>query len=143
MYVFKKYVFSHFKQVSCIFFKSFLFAWIVFLFFLFFLSNGPSLSLKLAEFPQNEMISAILNISTGQLISELFTRASELVTRAISLDPRHFHWIRAISIDSRPAPYRLSLQSIRVTAVIFLQNIFIQAPNARAFRDSIYKDSPT
>jgi hypothetical protein len=77
-----------------------------------------SLSLKLAEFPQNETIfdriiaeffivkiAAILNISTGQLMSELvtrdselFTRALELVTRAIfvgpapfSLDPRHFY----------------------------------------------------
>jgi hypothetical protein len=76
-----------------------------------------SFSLKLAEFPQNETIfdgiiaqflvkiAAILNISTGQLISELvtraselFTRPSELVTRAIfvgpepfSLDPRHFY----------------------------------------------------
>jgi hypothetical protein len=77
-----------------------------------------SLSLKLAEFPQNETIfdqilisevlvkiAAIVNISTGQLIlklvthvSELFTRTSKLVTRTIfvgpapfSLDPRHFY----------------------------------------------------
>jgi arginine exporter protein ArgO len=77
-----------------------------------------SLSLKLAEFPQNETIfdqiliaeflvkiAAIVNISTGQLISELvtsvselFTRTSKLVTHAIfvgpapfSLDPRHFY----------------------------------------------------
>jgi hypothetical protein len=78
--------------------------------------------LKLAEFPQNETIfdriiaEFLVKIaSTGQLISELVTRASELFTRAMfaglapfSLDSRHFRWTRAISIDSRPAPYRLS-----------------------------------
>jgi hypothetical protein len=52
-----------------------------------------SLSLKLAQFPQNKTIiaeflvkiAAILNKSTGQLISELVTRASELFTRASEL----------------------------------------------------------
>ena len=68
-----------------------------------------SLSLKLAEFPQNETIfdriiaeflvkiAAIFNISTGQLISELVTRASELVTRAIVVDPRRFHWTSGVT----------------------------------------------
>ena len=81
----------------------------------------------LAEFPQNETIldriiaeflvkiAAILNISTGQLISELVTRASELFTRAselvnlgtpFSLNPRHFHWTRAIFTG--PAPFLLT-----------------------------------
>jgi hypothetical protein len=92
-----------------------------------------SLNLKLAEFPQNETIfdriiaeflvkiASILNIlSTGQLIlelvthaSELFTRGSVLVTRAIFvgpapflLDPRHFCWTRAIFAG--PVPFLLT-----------------------------------
>jgi hypothetical protein len=67
-----------------------------------------SLSLKLAEFPQIETIfdriiaeflvkiAVIFNISTGQLVSELVTHASELFTRALlpepfSLDQRHLY----------------------------------------------------
>jgi hypothetical protein len=70
--------------------------------------------LELSEFPQNETIfdriiaeflvkiAAILNISTGQLISELVTRASELFTRASELFTRAmFAGLAPFSLDSR------------------------------------------
>jgi hypothetical protein len=71
-----------------------------------------SLSLKLAEFPQIETIfdriiaeflvkiAVILNISTGQLISELVTHDSELFTRAWELVTR--------AIFAGPAPFLLT-----------------------------------
>ena len=86
-----------------------------------------SLSLKLAEFPQNETIfdriliaeffvkiAAILNISTGQLISEL-------VTRAIFTGPVPFLLTRDLChIDYPPAA-----RTTTTTIYLYLNTIYM------------------